>query len=778
MSCYFIPLGGGDEVGASAYFLSVDGIKILLDCGARLRGEELYPDYERMLCEITDYSELDLIIISHGHYDHIGSFARIASLAINAEIITTDDTKSLIYLQLLGFGRISGRAESDRVKNEKYLMAQAMMDRIHTYPVMIPFETMGCKITFMPAGHMLGAVMIYIESKNHRILYSGDFSMRTMFGFNGMKLMENINPSVLLLNAPNVYTAQEEWDRLLNSETNRNVEADRYDRLERIVKSKLEAKKNVYLVSKSIPKHLDLFYFLRSEFPDTPVALEPKSKKIADSLSEMGYNIYGANISESGAIPEGPHIFVGQEESRVGCSVINFDGYSLHASPDETLEFVKETGASDVYLLHVYPLRRKTSIKDVLAKENGDISITQTVNGSKYYLKREDEMKHSQILQDVLEKKLAKANGMLNGGNANGNKLNSSVIANEWVGIYGSLMYPEEHPRAAYRAIPRQLLNKYDISFDDYMMCLRSVNMDEEGKRNYVLSSVENGTDFLKKALDGDKKAAEKFIEFSDNLYPRDHRSRKRFFIGKCLLVFMLLIDPDFKDEKYLPILRAFGSRYCNQVIYDINARLREIYGLSRKKRTAKDVIEKTERALTESTAAADEFNSDNELERLKFANMNYKNSLELVQAMLDELNETIDETAEDAKSAAIASFYSSMNSDDYGNLLDSIELVEKRLKALRKDKVKIPPQLAPLTIVFKQLLRFVKESGITAIETTGREFETDVEGLAEYTYIGEAFSASDETKTVVVERPGWKFNSTVLSLPTVREKDDEGSMI
>ena len=44
MNDYFIPLGGADEIGASSYFLSVDGINILLDCGARLKENELFPD--------------------------------------------------------------------------------------------------------------------------------------------------------------------------------------------------------------------------------------------------------------------------------------------------------------------------------------------------------------------------------------------------------------------------------------------------------------------------------------------------------------------------------------------------------------------------------------------------------------------------------------------------------------------------------------------------------------------------------------------------------------
>lgn len=137
--------------------------------------------------------------------------------------------------------------------------------------------------------------MIHINTLHHNILYTGDFSITSMFGVNGLRLPEDIHPDTVLMNIPNAYQEKQVWDDLLSGTGNFTTQ-DPYSRLKDMISKQLEQDHSVYLVSRSIPKHLDLFYFLNSTFPDIPVYLDPKSQRVADTLSDMGYQVYTPNI--------------------------------------------------------------------------------------------------------------------------------------------------------------------------------------------------------------------------------------------------------------------------------------------------------------------------------------------------------------------------------------------------------------------------------------------------------------------------------------------------
>lgn len=348
MENYFLPLGGANEIGASSYFVVLDGVKMIFDAGARIHGMEIYPDYHMLLNYIDDYGDIDFIFLSHAHYDHIGSYHMLGGMAKNAEVLATKATKEFTKLQLLDFGRMIAPDEKEVIKRAKYRQAEAAINRIKVVPVMKEMQYEKCAVTFYPAGHMAGAAMIEVQTLHHVILYSGDFSVRTMFGVNQMRLGDH-RPDIFLMNATNSYQAQ------------KRVKND-YTDLKEILADKIKRGKRVLFSSRSIAKHLDLFYFINQNMDEIsgllgyqiPVYITEQSEKIGNSLTDLGYLVYDGTI-RSGKAPDIPHILIGEDTSIDGYEMIPFDLYSLHASYQELKLFIKNEGADVTYLLHAQP---------------------------------------------------------------------------------------------------------------------------------------------------------------------------------------------------------------------------------------------------------------------------------------------------------------------------------------------------------------------------------------------------------------------------------------
>ena len=93
----FLPLGGAGEIGANSYYLNINGIGIILDCGMHPQktGWESLPKFNLLEAKPTDY-----VLISHAHQDHLNALPFLIKKFPHLKIITTPQTRAVAELTL------------------------------------------------------------------------------------------------------------------------------------------------------------------------------------------------------------------------------------------------------------------------------------------------------------------------------------------------------------------------------------------------------------------------------------------------------------------------------------------------------------------------------------------------------------------------------------------------------------------------------------------------------------------------------------------------------
>ncbi|MEG8946321.1 MBL fold metallo-hydrolase [Rosettibacter firmus] len=201
----FIPLGGADEVGASCFYININGTGILLDCGIhpRKKGIEALPEFN-LLKELP----LDFVLISHAHQDHIGSLPFLIQQYPHVIIYTTTQTKEIASVTLHNAANI---LQESYVENSFKIYTHEEIDLLVRSIISIDYnETISVKglrqntsepinITFIDAGHILGSASILIEYDNQRLLYTGDINLseQTLMIGAEQENLKNINTLIL-----------------------------------------------------------------------------------------------------------------------------------------------------------------------------------------------------------------------------------------------------------------------------------------------------------------------------------------------------------------------------------------------------------------------------------------------------------------------------------------------------------------------------------------------------------------------------------------------------
>ena len=182
-------LGSFGEVGRSAILVDTGESKVLLDAGASpdSAGTGDMPYFDAPEFRIED---LDAIIISHAHIDHIGMLPLLYKYGYRGPTFTTPPTRDIAVLMLKDYIKVSRREGSEPPYTEQDIDTFLRHVITVNYGV-VTDASPDIKITFANAGHILGSAMVHLHIGQglHNILYTGDLKYYMVKGSKAHRLL-------------------------------------------------------------------------------------------------------------------------------------------------------------------------------------------------------------------------------------------------------------------------------------------------------------------------------------------------------------------------------------------------------------------------------------------------------------------------------------------------------------------------------------------------------------------------------------------------------------
>ncbi len=202
--------GAAHTVTGSMHLVETRGMKVLLDCGI-FQGRRAEA-YQRNRTFPFTPSEIDAVILSHGHIDHIGNLPHLVRMGFSGPIYCTPATRDLLAVMLEDAAHI--QEEDAHFLNHKrppgtpkieplfaFRDVVRTLKQVQTAPYHRPVA-IDRKLTFrfLDAGHLLGSAMIHLTlagaERDVTVTFTGDLGRK---GTPILRDPEPIPPADLLI---------------------------------------------------------------------------------------------------------------------------------------------------------------------------------------------------------------------------------------------------------------------------------------------------------------------------------------------------------------------------------------------------------------------------------------------------------------------------------------------------------------------------------------------------------------------------------------------------
>lgn len=285
------------------------GTKILIDCGlfqgTRSLEEKNWENFP------FDPKEIDYLIVTHAHLDHIGRIPRLVKEGFKGQIYSTPPTKEIAELGLLDSLGLMEKEANEELFYEEIDVKNAM-SLWKTFKYHEPIKIGTYNIVFRDSGHILGSAMVEFQRGETRFIATGDLGN---------------SPSPILKDTEEITGIHYLIMESVYGDRNHEDRAERKSRLEDVIEETMRAGGTLMIPVFSIERTQEILFEIESMmensriplvpvFLDSPMGIRVTDvyKKYSDHLNETVRKM----VSEGNSIFRFPqlHITLSTEESK------------------------------------------------------------------------------------------------------------------------------------------------------------------------------------------------------------------------------------------------------------------------------------------------------------------------------------------------------------------------------------------------------------------------------------------------------------------------------